>query len=167
MEYEGHLLQDDGRIPNNPRLPLIVYPRALAGGDLRSEFMRRLVEHGWGGAWVGGVFSYHHYHSTAHEVLCVIGGEARLELGGEAGITLEVSAGDAVVIPAGVGHRDAGSSGDFAVIGAYPEGQSWDLLTGGPEERPQALENIRSVPLPAADPVFGEAGPLVARWGIR
>lgn len=165
VEYEEHLLHDDGRTPNNPRLPLIVYPRALAGGELRSEFMRRLGA-GWSGAWVGGVFSYHHYHSTAHEVLCVIGGEARLEFGGEAGITLEVAAGDAVVIPAGVGHRDAGSSRDFAVIGAYPEGQSWDLLTGRPEERPQALENIEDVPLPAADPVFGEEGALAARWGL-
>lgn len=165
MEYEEHLLRDDGRIPNNPRLPLIVYPQALAGGDLRSEFMWRLGENGWGGAWMGGVFSYDHYHSTAHEVLCVVGGEARLALGGESGISVRVSAGDAVVIPAGVGHRDAGSSGDFAVIGAYPEGQSWDLLTGKPEERPRALKNIRSVPLPAADPVFGEDGPLLGPWG--
>lgn len=165
VEYEEHLLHDDGRIPNNPRLPLLTYRRALTGGDLRSGFMRRLGA-GWGGAWVGGVFSYHHYHSTAHEVLCVVGGEARLELGGEAGISVEVAAGDALVIPAGVGHRDAGSSREFAVIGAYPEGQSWDLLTGRPEERPQALENIGNVPLPETDPISGRDGPLVARWGL-
>lgn len=164
-EYEAHLLEDDGRIPNNPRLPVLVYPEAMRGdGDLRSRFMRRLEDNGWGGAWVGGVFPYHHYHSTAHEVLCVVRGEARITFGGEGGIPLDLSAGDAVAIPAGVGHRDAGSSGDFAVIGAYPEGQSWDLLTGRPEERPQALENIRAVPLPENDPVFGGKGPLTERW---
>lgn len=166
MEYEEHLFGDDGSIPNNSRLPLLLYPRALEGADLRSRFMQRLGENGWGGAWVGGVFSYHHYHSTAHEALCVVGGGASLTFGGESGITVEVSAGDAVVIPAGVGHRNAGSSGGFAVIGAYPEGQSWDLLTGRPEERPEALENIRAVPLPGADPIFGDDGPLVTRWGL-
>lgn len=162
--YEEHLLEDDGRIPNNPRLPLLVYPGALEGEELRGRFMRELEKNGWGGAWVGGVFSYHHYHSTAHEALCVAGGEARITFGGESGIDLEILAGDAVVIPAGVGHCNSGSSSDFAVIGAYPDGQSWDLLTGDPGERPQALQNIRSVPLPRADPVFGAEGPAVTRW---
>ena len=61
---------------------------------------------------------------------------------------------------------NSGSSSDFAVIGAYPDGQSWDLLTGDPGERPQALQNIRSVPLPRADPVFGAEGPAVTRWSV-
>lgn len=163
LRHETYLLQDDGRIPNNPRLPLILYPDALEGGDLRSRFMRSL-ETGWGGAWVGRVFPYHHYHSTAHEALCVVGGEARITFGGEQGITLELLAGDAVAIPAGVGHCDSGSSHDFAVIGAYPDGQSWDLLTGEPEERPWALDNIRAVPTPKTDPLCGADGPLTALW---
>lgn len=160
--YEEYLLENDGRTLNNPRLPLLVYPGALEGEDLRQRFMRELEKNGWGGAWVGGAFSYHHYHSTAHEALRAVGGEARLTFGGESGIELDLSAGDPVVIPAGVGHCNSGSSSGFAVIGAYPDGQSWDLLIEeDPGELPRALENIRSVPLPQADPVFGADGPAV------
>ena len=71
---------------------------------------------------------------------------------------------DVVVIPAGVGHCNLGSSGGFLVVGAYPEGQSWDLRTGEPDERPEVLENIRKVPLPRTDPVFGDEGPLHEHW---
>lgn len=69
-----------------------------------------------------------------------------------------------VVIPAGVGHCNVGSSSEFLVVGAYPRGQSWDLHTGEPDERPEVLENIRNVPFPEADPVFGKEGPLLEQW---
>ena len=112
-----------------------------------------------------GVFSYHHYHSNAHEVLCVVGGSASIAFGGPEGETVEVGAGDVVVIPAGVGHCKEGSRGGFTVIGAYPRGQeNYDLRTGERGDRPEALENIRNVPLPKADPLFGDEGPLVRRW---
>jgi uncharacterized protein YjlB len=164
-EARTHLFEDDGRIPNNPELPLLVYSQALpASTDLPSECEALFRENGWGASWSDGVFPYHHYHSTAHEVLGVVGGEARIAFGGEAGVAVEVEAGDVVVIPAGVGHRNVGSSGDFLVIGAYPRGQSWDLRTGEPGERPEVLENIRNVPLPEADPVYGEKGPVREHW---
>ncbi len=164
-EVQKHLFKDDSRIPNNPTLPLLVYLQALATtGDLPSICEELFRNNGWGGSWRDGVFPYHHYHSTAHEVLGVVRGTARIAFGGEAGVTLEVAAGDVVVIPAGVGHRNLGSSGDFLVVGAYPRGQSWDLRTGEPDERPEVLENIRKVPLPEADPVFGDEGPLLEYW---
>jgi uncharacterized protein YjlB len=164
-EVQAHLFEDDGRIPNNPDLPLLVYPGALpASDDLPSECEALFRENGWGGTWRDGVFPYHHYHSTTHEVLGIVRGSARIAFGGEAGVTVEVEAGDVVVIPAGVGHRNLESSRDFLVIGAYPRGQSWDLCTGEPGERPQVLENIRKVPLPDADPVFGDRGPLLEHW---
>ena len=98
-------------------------------------------------------------------MLCVVGGEARIAFGGPEGTTVEVEAGDVVVIPAGVGHCNAGASSDFAVVGAYPQGQeSYDLRTGEDGERPEVLENIRNVPLPEADPLFGSGGPLLGRW---
>lgn len=157
--------EDDGKIPNNPKLPLLVYPKALDEDERDpSRCKELLADNGWTGAWVNGVFSYHHYHSTAHEVLAVTDGNARITFGGPEGETVEVEAGDVVVISAGVGHCNAGSSGDFTVIGAYPKGQSWDLRTGEPDERPEVIENIQNVPLPKTDPIFGDRGLLLDRW---
>lgn len=165
IEAKEFLFEDDGRIPNNPNLPLLLYPKVLDGDSLDTSRCKELLAgNGWSGAWVNGVFPYHHYHSTAHEVLCVVGGSARITFGGPEGETVEVEAGDVVAIPAGVGHFNAGSNGGFTVVGAYPDGQSWDLLTGEPDERPESLENIRNVPPPKTDPIFGGAGPLPERW---
>ncbi len=165
-EVREYLFEDDGRIPNNPTLPLLVCSQALATADLDSSRCKELLaENGWGSAWVDGVFSYHHYHSNAHEVLCVVSGSASIAFGGPKGETVEVEAGDVVVIPAGVGHRNKGSNGGFSVVGAYPRGQeSYDLRTGEEGERPEVLENIRNVSLPESDPLFGEKGPLTQPW---
>ena len=166
VEVQEYLFEDDGRIPNNPNLPLLVYSRGFSEPELQPLHCKELLaKNGWGGAWVDGVFSYHHYHSTSHEVLCVVSGRASIDFGGSAGETVEVQAGDVVVIPAGVGHRNGGSSGDFSMVGAYPWGQeSYDLCIGEESERPGVLENIRDVPLPEADPLFGEDGPLLRHW---
>ena len=166
IEVEEYYFEDDGRIPNNAGLPLLVYPRTLAEEERDpSSCKERLSRNGWGGAWVDGVFSYHHYHSNAHEVLAVVSGFAGLTFGGPGGVTVDVAAGDVVVIPAGVGHCKAYSHGGFQVIGAYPKGQEgYDLKTGEPNERPQVLENIRQTPLPQSDPLFGGKDPLPGRW---
>ncbi len=155
----AHVLADNGTIPNS-RLPLLVYHKAV---DVAAEGPLALIEatlraHGWGGGWRNGIFPYHHYHSTAHEVLVAYRGSARVQFGGEAGIVASVAPGDVVIIPAGVGHKD------FGVIGAYPRGQAWDICYGRAGERPRADANIARVPLPSADPVFGREGPLLAHW---
>jgi uncharacterized protein YjlB len=41
---------------------------------------------------------------------------------------------------------------------------NWDLCRGRPEERPRVLENIARVPLPVADPLHGQDGPLLDHW---
>ena len=158
--------EDDGSIPNNPTLSLLVYPQALAEDERDPSRLKELLaQNGWGGAWVDGVFPYHHYHSNAHEVLCVVGGDARITFGGPEGERVEVRAGDVVVIPAGVGHCRESSGAGFSVVGAYPRGQeNYDLRTGEEGERPEVLENISTVPLPGTDPLFGEGGPLTQRW---
>jgi uncharacterized protein YjlB len=161
---QTYLFADDGRIPNNPTLPLLVYPQALRDADLVSALQARFTANGWGGIWVNGVYSYHHYHSTAHEVLGIARGTASIVFGGPQGRALDVSAGDVVVVPAGVGHCRVNASPDFRVVGAYPAGQTWDLRTGEPGERPHVLDNIRAVPLPRTDPVEGPNGPLLTLW---
>ncbi|MDX1619171.1 MAG: hypothetical protein R3224_10330, partial [Balneolaceae bacterium] len=80
------------------------------------------------------------------------------------GEALEIQAGDAVVIPAGVGHCLLTGSDDFRVVGAYPEGQTWDMCTGKPDERPQVLKNIGEVELPTGDPLTGTREPLLEYW---
>lgn len=166
VEVTEHRFEDDGSIPNNPKLPLLFYRQALEDEDLSPSLCKELLAgNSWGGAWVDGVFPYHHYHSVSHEVLVVVGGSASITFGGPQGETVEVEAGDAVVIPAGVGHCNEDSSGGFSVIGAYPRGQeNYDLRTGDPDDRPEVLENIRNVTLPGSDPLFGKDGPLRERW---
>jgi len=156
--------EDDGSIPNN-ELPLLLYPQALSDEQLDPDkCIRLLADHGWTGAWVNGIFPYHHYHSNAHEVLAVIGGSARVMLGGPEGEEVEIKAGDVVLIPAGVGHCRLSSSGGFRVVGAYDRGLSYDLCKGDPGERPQVLVNIKQVPMPKQDPVTGERELLYGCW---
>lgn len=160
-DCKTYLFEDDGSIPNNPELPLLVYPDALEGSQLKPANCKQLLENnGWRNAWINGIFSYHHYHSTTHEVLVVIQGSATVKMGGKKGKEFSISAGDVMVIPAGVGHCLISSSSDFQVIGAYPAGRSYDLCTGKAHERPQVLDNIRNVPLPEKDPVTGGENPL-------
>ena len=162
----ARVVPDDGTYPNNVDLPLLVYQAAvrLPQVDPAATFEDLFAANGWGGAWRNGVYGFHHYHSTAHEVLGVYAGTARVQLGGEAGIVLEARRGDVILIPAGVAHKNLGASSDFRVVGAYPLGQHPDMNQGRTGERPRADENIARVPLPEADPVCGSGGPLSEHW---
>lgn len=159
------VLKDDGVFPNN-ELPLLLYQNAvrLPPRDPASAFEQLFTAHAWGKSWRNGIYSYHHYHSTAHEVLGVFSGTATVQLGGDGGITQQLRAGDVVLIPAGVAHKNLGASDDFGVVGAYPAGQNWDMNYGKPGERPRADDNIARVPLPNVDPVYGANGPLTEHW---
>jgi uncharacterized protein YjlB len=77
---------------------------------------------------------------------------------------LDVTAGDVLVLPAGVAHKNQGSGRAFEVVGAYPDGQTWDLKRGAEGERLEADRNIEQVPLPSTDPLFGAEGPLIEHW---
>jgi uncharacterized protein YjlB len=94
-----------------------------------------------------------------------VAGGATVMLGGPSGESFEVGQGDVLVLPAGTGHCNQGSSADLLVIGAYPDGMAWDLRRGDPAEHDEAVSNIRAVPLPGADPVEGPQGPLTGLWG--
>ena len=160
------VLHDDGTFPNNARLPLIIYPAAidLPDRDPASTLEDLFASHHWTNSWRNGIFSYHHFHSSAHEVLGVYGGTARVQLGGSEGPKFDVHAADVIVIPSGVAHRNLGASADFRVVGAYPAGQRWDMNYGKTGERLRVDRNIAAVALPTHDPVYGETGPLMRLW---
>lgn len=159
------VLPDDGAFPNNT-LPVVIFKHALepADKDPDSAFEHTFEANGWGDTWRNGIYDYHHYHSTAHEVLGIARGRVTVHLGGPHGKLFDLEAGDVVVLPAGVSHKNVGQSGDLLVVGAYPKGQEPDMNYGRPGERPKADENIARVPLPDADPLFGQGGPLSAHW---
>eukprot|EP00276_Gloeochaete_wittrockiana_P017803 CAMPEP_0184349210 /NCGR_PEP_ID=MMETSP1089-20130417/32244_1 /TAXON_ID=38269 ORGANISM="Gloeochaete wittrockiana, Strain SAG46.84" /NCGR_SAMPLE_ID=MMETSP1089 /ASSEMBLY_ACC=CAM_ASM_000445 /LENGTH=233 /DNA_ID=CAMNT_0026681315 /DNA_START=24 /DNA_END=722 /DNA_ORIENTATION=- len=162
------LIPSDGIFPNNSKLPVILYKKAvtLEGRDPAANFERAFTKNGWGGGWRDGIFPFHHYHTTAHEVLGIFSGTATVRLGGDttAGHTVQVAAGDVVVIPIGVAHKNLGSSSDFACVGAYPDGTQPDMNYGKPEELRKSEETMRRVRLPLNDPLSGVDGLLIQKW---
>jgi uncharacterized protein YjlB len=106
----------------------------------------------------------HHYQSTAHEVLCIYSGWVLAKLVGEKGIEHKSHKGDIIFIPAGVTHKNLDSSSDFMVVGAYPQGQRWDMNYGREGERPDTDKRIAGVPLPNAYLVYGKEGFLIDLW---
>lgn len=162
---EQFLFEDDGRIPNSKH-PLLLYSDAFEQRvDEGAKWLEnRFKKNNWYNSWRWGVFPYNHYHSTSHEVLGCFQGNALLHLGGEGGDKIKIKAGDIVIIPAGVGHKCISHSADFTVVGAYPNGSSYDLMRGEEGERPQADKNISGVPIPKEDPYLGNKGGLINIW---
>jgi uncharacterized protein YjlB len=159
------LLKRNGWVPNNEALPVLLWRGVMGPGQ--ADAMEALFrKSGWRPEWRNGVYPFHHYHSTAHEVLGFAAGEARLLLGGPApgGKEVTVRAGDIAVLPCGTGHCRVSASGDFLVIGAYALAQRWDLCREGPDAA--AVERMRRLPFPAVDPLGGELG-RVWRYGAR
>lgn len=158
---------DDGIIPNNPALPLVLYRGAIdpAGSAAAEELIeKKFVANGWGRMWRNGVYPFVHYHSMIHEALGVARGGAKVRFGGGKGREIALAAGDVVILPAGTGHQCLAHSADLRVIGAYPPSGTYDLCRGSKAEHAQALPLIAKVPRPATDPVFGPNGPLLALW---
>ena len=160
---EIYTFGDDGSIPNS-RLPVLLYRGVLAGDAGPAAYEKLFAGHGWLGAWRDGIFPFHHFHSIAHEVLGIGAGQVEVMLGGPGGRRLGLRTGDVVVLPAGTGHCNLGSSSDMVVVGAYPNGMSWDLRRGDPAEHDEVLTNIAGVPLPEQDPARGKAGALLELW---
>lgn len=159
------LCRDDGTFPNST-MPAVILRNAFAAqtGVDPADIENIFRANGWVNSWHNGLYSFQHYHSTAHEALGVYAGWVKAQLGGPEGEIITVRLGEVVILPAGVAHKNIEQSADFMVVGAYPVGQIPDMKYGKSGDRPQADNNIASVTLPAKDPVFGEEGPLMKEW---
>lgn len=162
MNQEAIQFSPSEWVPNNGRLPVLIYLGVLTDGAASKEFETKFAANGWTGIWANGVFDNQHYHSGAHEVLGVGRGTATLLIGGPGGQTVQVKTGDCLILPAGTGHQNLGCSSDFVVVGAYPVGQHADIQTSAPSR--EMISRISSLPIPETDPVQGASGFLVGCW---
>ena len=146
IEPETYSFADDGSIPNNPRLPFLVYRGAI---DLKgSPDPEELVERTFAAQRLGrdvahnGIYPYVHYHSMIHEALGIARGRAKVRFGGSNGREIELAAGDVCVLPAGTGHQGLWASPDLVVIGAYPPSGKYDLCRGSKADHARAIAAI-------------------------
>jgi len=162
-----HRFADDGRMPNNPTLPLVLYRGGISlvgSPDPEDVIEKTFAANGWGSMWRNGIYPYAHYHSMIHEAMGIARGRATVRFGGEKGQEIEIAPGDVVILPAGTGHQCLSQTPTLVVIGAYPPTGKYNLCRGSKSDHARALVTISKVPPPATDPVFGKQGPLMALW---
>lgn len=167
VKHEEFFFKDDGIIPNS-KYPLLVYKNAFSerGATGADWLEKKFKANDWYNSWRWGIYPFHHYHSITHEVLGCFQGNAEVHMGGPNGKKMKIEAGDILIIPAGVGHKCISHSNDFTVVGAYPNGMSWDLIKEEKNKHEQALKNIAQVPFPPEDPLFGNGG-LMKQWKTK
>lgn len=73
-------IQIDYFPPHHLKYPALLYKKAVLVEEAE-EITELFKENGWKGAWVDGIYDYHHFHSNTHEVLCVFRGVCELQLG--------------------------------------------------------------------------------------
>jgi len=138
MQIEQLLLPAHDWVPNHPRLPVRIY-RSVRGPDgalLDADGLEaRFAGNGWLPQWRAGIYDFHHFHSTAHEVLGVYIGHARLMLGGPGGQEVTVQPGDVLMLPVGTGHCCLQASRDFQVVGAIRRARTGTSSAAHPTRR--------------------------------
>jgi uncharacterized protein YjlB len=163
-EPEVLQLSRNGWVPNNDHLPVLIYRAAIkpVPNHRVATFEDRFRSNWWMPQSRNSIYDFHHYHSTAHEVMGFAVGEARLILGGEGGHEVTLRVGDVVVLPAGTGHCKVDASNDLMVIGAYPQDMDWDICRNAPT--PEMVDRMRRLKIPNFDPVTGFEGSLPRLW---
>ncbi|KAI9811870.1 MAG: hypothetical protein M1827_005221 [Pycnora praestabilis] len=167
LRVSRHGIPAHDLIPNTSiqNKPLLIYHSAFTSSISASAIESHLSSIGVVDPhWRYTMYSTTHFHSTAHEVLCISTGRARLCFGGEDNpkrVELVLGKGDAVVVPAGVGHRLLEDlDGGFEMVGSYEKGKSWDMCYGkkGEEEK---VKGIGKLGWFGRDPVYGDEGPTI------
>lgn len=158
--------EENNSFPNNSKFAVLIYKNIFdfEAADPALTIEKLFTKNNWGGMWRNGIYSFQHYHSNAHEALGVYGGWAEVQLGGPGNKILRIEKGDLVILPAGIAHKKIDSGDGFAVVGAYPSGQSPDMNYGKAEELDLAKLKIAKVELPLTDPVFGKNGKIFEFW---
>ncbi|SHG88923.1 Uncharacterized protein YjlB [Kaistia soli DSM 19436] len=167
MLIEPLAFADEGATPNHPHWPLLAYRGALTVEALADDdhaFDTLFEANGWPVGFRNGIYRFTHFHSVTHEVLGIARGRADVQFGGESGPIVSVVAGDAVLLPAGTGHRLIEAGADLLVVGAYPPDADYDLVRAGEGDAVTLRKRIASVPRPDSDPVLGQAGGLGRLW---
>lgn len=152
------LFRADGYVPNNPKLPLLYYRKAVQFDrkyDPAATLEVIFDAHAWRKTWRNGIYDFVHYHSMIHEVLGVARGSATLRLGGNGGRTINVGPGDVILVPAGVGHECLKANREFLVVGAYPPTGKYNECRGSFQEYAKAQASILKVANPKRNPLFG------------
>lgn len=156
----------DQGVPNNAFLPLIVWPQVVPDEtqDVAAWFEAMFAQHGWPPQWRAGIYEYTHFHPNVHEVLGVAAGWAEVLFGGDNGRVVTLHAGDAVLIPAGIGHKQIHASDDFISVGAYPAGHVPQTWRNQPDQLAEALQRVTRVRVPDTDPLGGTEGAVMDFW---
>lgn len=168
LRVSSHQIPAHKRLPNTSvqQKPLLIYHSAFRP-DVSAPVIESHLSHVdvVTPQWRYTMYKTTHFHSTAHEILCVVLGKAKVCFGGEDNpgrVEMMVGKGDVIIIPAGVGHglvEDV--DGGFTMVGSYPKGQqNWDLCYGreGEEEKVAAMKALAWFD---RDPVYGDEGPAL------
>ncbi len=103
------MFADDGSVPNNPTLPVLLYRDAIdvaAARDPESAIEQIFMANGWGhGMWRDGIFPYPHFHSVTTRCSASRAAPPACAWAARNGEEVELEAGDVVVLPAGTGHQ--------------------------------------------------------------
>ena len=155
------------RLPNTSiqQKPLLLYHSAFHPGTSSSTIEGHLSTIGVvTPQWRYTMYSYSHFHSTVHEVLCVSSGEAKLCFGGEDNpkrVEPVVERGDVMIVPAVAAHRLLEDlEGGFTMVGSYPTGKDWDMCYGRAGEE-QKVKGIGGLGWFERDPLYGDDGPIL------
>jgi uncharacterized protein YjlB len=145
-------LQPQSDFPNNPHHPLLQLKGAFPfphSTTTKPELHghKLLTQAGWTSPWIWGIYPFHHYHTTAWELVVCLHGEAQVQLGGsDTGPIVDITKGDIVLTPPGVAHKQLKASEGFVLMGSHPaaSGTHVDIVKGPPTE-PATTTNFASV----------------------